>query len=180
MGIDDIIKDIIKKEGGYVDDPKDRGGATKYGITLKTLSNYLHKPCTKKDVENLTIDIASNIYKKTYYYEPRIDLLPEGLQPIVTDMAVNSGPIKAISMLQEVLNTLGYKLGIPDGIIGNNTISTSSRAIRQFGHRLINLLVERRKIFYINIVKNDPTQKRFLNGWLARADSFKEDKNNLA
>lgn len=66
MNVETLIDDIIRREGGYVDDPQDLGGATKYGITQGTLAGYRRNLVTKKDVEALTEAEAREIYRALY------------------------------------------------------------------------------------------------------------------
>lgn len=66
MNAEALLDDILRREGGYVDDPNDLGGATKYGVTLQTLAAYRGKPTTKDDVRELTEDEARAIYRAQY------------------------------------------------------------------------------------------------------------------
>ena len=91
-----IISEIIRREGGYVNHPNDRGGPTKFGVTQKTLSTYLGYSATIEDVKNMTIETAAEIYERSYYTQPRIDSIPEEIQPVVTDASVLYGPKRAI------------------------------------------------------------------------------------
>lgn len=172
MTIDEMIDDILKKEGGYVNHKADKGGPTNFGITQATYAAFLGRPATADNVRNMSKQTARTIYKQNYFLKPKLDLLTVEVQPIIFDIAVNSGPKKAIKMLQEVLDRLGYKVGVIDGIIGNNTAIQSRRAYAAMGDGLINQLVNRRLAFYRNIVKKDPSQKVFLAGWENRANSF--------
>lgn len=158
-----ILMDIIKTEGGYVNHPNDKGGPTKYGITQETLSNWRGRDATIEDVKNLTKDEAFEIYYRLYYQAPNIDALPAAIQPIITDMAVNHGPRKAIRLLQEVIKACGLTIGI-DGICGPGTAKTAAELWRMIGHDMINKLVMRRLAFYDAIVKKDASQKVFLSG----------------
>jgi len=81
--IDQIIKNIIRSEGGYVNDPDDKGGATKYGITKPALSNHLGREVEDIDIINLSHQEAADIYEQHYFHYPRIDELPETLHPIM-------------------------------------------------------------------------------------------------
>lgn len=173
MTIDELIRDVLKHEGGYVNHKNDRGGATNLGITQATLSRYLGRPATILEVKNLTKETATKIYKKNYYYEPRIDLLPDLIEPIIFDISVNSGPSRAIKMLQQVLYDKGYPVGIADGVIGKKTIKYANEWVDMLGLVCINTLVEYRKKFYRKLIVANPTQKVFEKGWMARADSFK-------
>jgi lysozyme family protein len=65
-----MIHDVIRREGGFVDHPADRGGPTKFGITQKTLSRALGRQATTEDVRRLTREIAAEIYRRTYYTNP--------------------------------------------------------------------------------------------------------------
>lgn len=174
MKIEKLIEEVIKKEKGYVNHPADKGGPTKYGITLATLSNYLHKTCTAADVKALTKETAGDIYRAEYFSSVSIDKLPDAIQPMLFDMAVNHGGHNAIRMLQEELTEFDDRIhiGKVDGIIGKLTISATQSVIANHSTLFINRLVNRRLHFYRDIVKNRPSQAVFLNGWETRAKSF--------
>jgi lysozyme family protein len=174
MNIDKMIDDLIKIERGYVDDPQDRGGPTKYGITIKTLDAYTKMKNTQQNIKDLQKVKAALIYKEDFYLEPGIDKLPELIQPFVFDMAVNHGPRTAIKLLQLELINYGLLKDSPDGIIGPETILASQKALAQGWRRFINALVDRRITHYRSIVKFDSSQAKFENGWIARAESFRE------
>ena len=169
--IDKILMDIIKTEGGYVNHPNDKGGPTKYGITQRTLSNWRRQEATIEDVKNLTKDEVFEIYYRRYYLAPNIITLPDALQPIITDMAVNHGPKKAIELLQEVIKACGLTIG-RDGICGPKTVKAAQELWRLIGNDMINKIVNRRLAFYDAIVKANTSQKVFLAGWRNRATSF--------
>jgi lysozyme family protein len=178
--IEKLIADVITKEGGYVDHPNDKGGPTKYGITRKTYADYISNqgngvPPTAAQIKAITKAQAADIYKKLYYTRPNINLLHEAVQPIIFDMAVNSGPERAVTLLQRELTENGYDIGSIDGIIGKKTIAATDKAIADQGHYFINNLVNRRISFYQQIIKNDPSQVVFKNGWIARAESFRPE-----
>ena len=105
---------IMKWEAGYVNDPNDTGGETKYGISKRQYPNL--------DIANLTKEDASEIYKRDYWDKCRCDEIPEFMRLAVFDTAVNCGVVKAIMLLQEVINE------IIDGIIGKKTIKNANRA----------------------------------------------------
>jgi len=170
--IDKIIYEIIAREGGYSDHKADRGGPTKYGVTLATLSSYLGRPATKDDVKALTKHTAFEILYRFYYEVPDIDMLPESIQPIMADMSVNHGPRKSISMLQDVLTTCALNVGPIDGHCGQRTQSAARKCWDDIGNDLINKLVNRRIALYHNIVKDDPSQLKFISGWVNRAELF--------
>ncbi|MDP2357153.1 MAG: glycosyl hydrolase 108 family protein [Beijerinckiaceae bacterium] len=93
----------LKYEGGYVDHPADPGGATNLGVTRATLAKWRGRPVTKADVRALSRDEAAQIYNR-YYWEPcGGPRLPAGVDALVFDWAVHSGPSRAIRALQKVL-----------------------------------------------------------------------------
>ncbi len=172
--IDQMIDDILRREGGYVDDPVDRGGATNWGITIGTLSDWLGRSATKDEVRNLPRETARDIYRQWYYIRPHINVLPPELQPQMFDMAVNHGPSGAVRILQSLVNDLDIPQIQVDGLIGHETRSAvGSLAARLGWERLNNALVDERKSFYRRIIRNDPSQKRFERGWLSRAEEFR-------
>ncbi len=173
--IEQLFKDIIKTEGGYVNHLNDRGGPTKYGITQATLTNHLGRHADENDVKAITKTEAADIYEQHYYHYPRIDQLPQIIQPVMTDMSVNHGPRRAIKLLQQELKDQAYKVGKIDGIIGKKTIKSTEQAVQEQQQKLIDALVERRLLFYKSIIERDPSQKVFWFGWMKRAESFRPD-----
>lgn len=116
----DIIAAIIKREGGekYTNNPADRGGPTKYGITLATLTRWRGYTCNAGDVEALTEAEAYKIYRKVYLEDTGISRIQSvELRAQVLDAAVNHPAVQAIRMLQRAL-------GVPDdGVIGPTTLA---------------------------------------------------------
>lgn len=170
--IDEMIQDVLAKEGGYVDHPADRGGPTKFGITLATLSRYLHRVVSPQEVKDLDITTAKEIYELNYYRMPRIDRLPAPIQPFVFDCAVNHGPKRAIKFVQDVCNDAGFGPLTVDGLVGPKTREEAALCYSRLEDWMLVALVEERQMFYANIVDRDPSQKVFLKGWLNRARSF--------
>ncbi|MEF3075186.1 glycosyl hydrolase 108 family protein [Methylobacter sp. Wu1] len=168
--VDEMISDIIRREGGYSNNKNDHGSYTKFGVTLKTLNSWRGKECSQEDVKALTKQEAAEIYKAEYFYKPKIDKLPQSLQPVVFDMAVNMGPKQAIKTLQFVLfqNTENS-----DGFIGGVTIKKARDVLELIGARMLILqIIEARIKYYRGIVKRDPSQAVFLAGWENRAREF--------
>jgi lysozyme family protein len=170
--VESMINDIIRREGGFVDHPADRGGPTCYGITHKTLARYLGRDVTREDVQNTSRELAAEIYRRAYYLEPRIDSLPSTVRAFLFDSAVNHGPRRAIKLLQQVLNAAGFgKLGI-DGLAGPMTRRQAKKAAEAMGPWLLAALAEERRMFYRLIVERDPSQRVFLKGWMNRVAEF--------
>lgn len=172
MNIDREIDNLIAREGGFVNDPDDRGGATKYGITQATLTNWIAREASADDVKNLDKRTAHEIYYSRYYINPGINALPALIQPVMLDSAVNHGQKKAIKLLQDVLLCHGFDCGKIDGKLGDRTSAAAKEADKQMGNDLLQSIVRRRVITYENIVRNDETQRKFLAGWVKRAESF--------
>ncbi len=167
-----IINDILRREGGFVNDPSDRGGPTNHGITQATLSQYLRRPATIEDVRALTVEQAREIYMRNYYLLPRFDTLPEEIRAQVVDTGVNHGPGTAIKMLQHVINDAGIAVLDVDGRLGPVSRDAAAKAQREMGPYLTNALVVERLAFYERLIQRDPSQRRFRRGWRTRALEF--------
>lgn len=171
--VEEMIDDILRREGGYVDHPEDPGGATNMGITQETLSRYLGRAALKSEVKSLSEDVARDIYERTYYFAPRIDRLPADIQPFIFDCGVNHGPRRAIKFLQSVCNQAGCEPPLSvDGAMGPNTLRGVQWTAAQMGEWFLKALVEERRNFYLAIVQARPSQNVFLNGWLNRVNEF--------
>ena len=155
---DNIFSYILMVEGGYSNNPNDKGGATKYGITENVAKAYGY------DVSSLTKEQAKEIYYKGFYLKNKLDKIASDKVALsIFDWLVNSG-IWAIKKAQLTLCNLGYKVDI-DGIIGRDTLnSLNSVNVNEF----LNEYHRIQKLFYEAIVKNNQSQKVFLNGWLNR------------
>lgn len=107
------INHTLELEGGYVNDPNDSGGVTKYGISKKAYPDL--------DIPNLTLAQAMEIYRRDYWERCKCDYIPDALSVAVFDFAVNSGIKTAIKKLQIALGVTA------DGIIGNQTVGACNR-----------------------------------------------------
>jgi lysozyme family protein len=104
--VESIIDDIIRREGGFVNHPNDRGGPTKYGITAKTLGSWrqLGRVATRSEVAALIKAEAREIYRQRYIVAPGFDAITHAaLQALLVDAGVHSGPRRAVRWLQEAL-----------------------------------------------------------------------------
>jgi len=155
---------LIGIEGGYVNDPTDRGGETKYGISKKA---YPHL-----DIKNLTLDMAKKIYFEDYWKACGADqMLKYEVALELFDTAVNMGPVTAKMFLQEALNLMNrdgrsYPDLNVDGKIGPATLS----AYRACGNDRILLKVLNGLQFcnYKVICEKKPSQEKYFNGWMER------------
>ncbi len=161
-----IIDAIIQVEGGYTNDRVDKGGATKFGITAATLGSFrgYTQPASADDVRQLSVTEAREIYRERYIRKPRFHLIAhDGLRAQLVDDGVLSGPIAAITSLQLAL---GVK---PDGILGPATLAAANAADPAALQRD---LAVARALRLARIVQRDPSQSRFIVGWLTRALGF--------
>ena len=165
------MKKILQFEGGYVNDPDDPGGCTKFGITLSTLRHYRNDVGVDcDDVRSLTTTEAKKIYRERYYENVNIHQLPEPIQGCVMDCGINIGPANAISMMQRTLNNMGCKVK-DDGIIGPNTVNAADVAWKH-SDKFIEIYTQKRVEYYENLVRNNPALNKFLRGWTRRARSW--------
>ncbi len=164
--IDKVLADILQREGWpeYTEHPKDRGGPTKGGITLATLSSWRRRPASKNDLKALTKNEALTIYRRRYVETNGIQKIPDPeLQAQVIDDSVMSGPFLAVKDLQRAVDT------DVDGLIGPNTLD----AIQATGYReSSNSLARVRSLRLAEFVKSHPDQMVFLIGWLRRTLGF--------
>ncbi|WP_245579475.1 glycoside hydrolase family 108 protein [Halonatronum saccharophilum] len=156
-------KVILKYEGGYVNDPIDRGGRTKYGITEETARRAGYDG----DIKGLTLEEAKEIYYKHYWANHNYQKINNPDIVIkVFDQAVNLGPKRANKNLQRAYNVLNKNTITVDGIVGPQTIKAINNY--QYQNYLLHSLNIFQGIFYIKIVEEDESQKRFIRGWLKR------------
>jgi len=172
VSVSNIIQDIIRREGGYVNHPSDKGGPTKYGITQATLSDYLGREVSELDVRDLKVELAEDIYEEKYYRKPKIDRLPEEVQPFLLDACVHHGPDDPILFVQRVCNGAGIAELAVDGVAGPATRAAAHEAQKLMGEVFLKALVEERRNYFLQIVAQDETQKVFLRGWLKRIKEF--------
>ena len=122
-GTETIIEGILRREGGWVDHPADRGGPTKYGITLRTLSRWRGSRAIAEDVRALTKEQARRIYRHLYIEKPGFDRIEDPrLRELVIDCAVHHSPARAVRWLQKAA---GVKV---DGRCGPVTLGAANAA----------------------------------------------------
>jgi len=152
---DEIIEVVLEHEGGYVNDPKDPGGETNYGIAKRSHPDV--------DIKNLTKEGAKKIYKEVYWDKNKVESLPEDLWHIYFDMCVNQGKSRAVKIIQRAVNGKGGSLTV-DGGMGPMTIA----AIGKSNVELDRVRAYRVK-YYADLVTRKPDLERFYFGWFKRA-----------
>lgn len=155
---------ILKWEGGFVDDPLDRGGATNKGITIGTFRNFYGKDATVEQLKHITDEQWLHIFKSGYWDKWKADDIEnQSIADIVVDWAWASGTVTSIKQVQKILGVA------VDGIVGNDTLT----AINIAGQRSLFVKIHNKRIEFVeNIVKRDPSQARFLEGWKNRINSL--------
>ena len=152
---DGALARLLAHEGGYVNDPRDPGGPTKYGITLAVYRASGHPGATAADVQAMTLAEAKAIYRRRYWDALRCDDLPAGIDYAVFDYGVNSGPARAAKALQRLVGVAA------DGRIGPVTLAA---ARRHDAAEIVQRLCEERLAF----LKSLGTWPAFGAGWARR------------
>lgn len=180
--VDMIAAEIVKREGGYVDDPDDPGGATKFGVTIHTMRRLgldLDKDgdVDARDVRRLTVQQAVHIYKRHYFEKPGIARLPEAIQATVFDMYVNSGA-NAVRILQRLLVKFGVRVSV-DGKIGPQTVLASRQVFNMAPDHLADAYGIARRNYYYRIADQRAKSRKYARrrdggkgGWIKRAEEF--------
>ncbi len=181
--VDDIISDMLRREGGYVNDPDDPGGPTKFGITIHTLRR-VRGSATASDVRALTTEEAVEIYKRDYFYGPNIDKLPAPLQASVFDMQVNAGG-NAVKILQQLLSEFGVTVTV-DGALGPQSTEAASHVHDLAGIYLVDAYGIARRNYYFRLADRRPASRKYARtraggkgGWIKRAEEFMQPKYRL-
>jgi lysozyme family protein len=180
--VESIAAEIVRREGGYVNDPDDPGGATKHGVTLGTMKSLgLDVTGDGKvdvaDVKALTPGQAADVYVRHYFRGPKLNLLPEALQPSVFDMQVNAG-INAVRILQRLMAAFGLPLA-DDGIVGPITARTVARGMEIAPDHLVDAYGIARRNYYYRLGDQRPASRKYARarnggkgGWISRAEEF--------
>lgn len=154
MEFEEAFKLVIGHEGGYVNDPQDPGGETKYGISKRAYPN--------ENIKDLTLSRAHEIYRQDYWAAVKADHMPHGVRYPLFDAAVNHGPKAARKMLQRALRV------DDDGIFGPITLNAVARHHNRVADLLRDFQVARLS-YYASIAQHKPRVfARFRRGWLRR------------
>ncbi|HKL06857.1 MAG TPA: holin-associated N-acetylmuramidase [Roseovarius sp.] len=190
QSIPDIAKQIIAREGGFVNDPDDPGGATKYGVTIHTMRRLgldldRDGDVDVGDVRRLSRADAQAIFIEHYFHRPQIDALPVALQASVFDMYVNAGA-NAVKILQRLLNDMGQAVAV-DGVIGPQTIAAVQAAVRAAPDHIADAYGIARRNYYLALADRRPASRKFARtrnggkgGWIRRAEEFIAPRYHLS
>lgn len=166
MSYAEIITDVLKREGWpkFTDDPNDRGGPTRGGITLSMLSKFRKQPVTVEQLKALEEPEARAIYETVFIVEPGfMRIADEEVREYLIDTGVTSSPARAVRYLQRCL---GFAPAQVDGVLGSQT-AAAANAVDPVD--LLLKLIAYRAVKIAAFVQEDPTQLKYLEGWIARA-----------
>ena len=178
----DIAKEIVHREGGYVNDPDDPGGATNFGVTIHTMRRLGldldgNGRVDSRDVRQLTRAQAVDIFIKHYFERPLIAELPPAVQPSVFDMYVNAGS-NAVKILQRLLVDMGYDITV-DGALGPQSIGATRRAMKKAPQHFVDAYGIARRNYYFRLADRRVASRKYARsrsggkgGWIRRAEEF--------
>ncbi|PZX17752.1 putative peptidoglycan binding protein [Palleronia aestuarii] len=190
ISVRQIAEEIVAREGGFVNDPDDPGGATKFGVTIGTLRQLGvdldgDGDVDIRDVHLLDQKHACDIFIRHYFERPRIALLPEPLQASVFDMYVNSGA-NAVKILQRLLCDMGHSISV-DGVIGPQTQKACCTASSDAPEHLCDAYGIARRNYYYSLGDRRGSLRKFARrrdggkgGWIRRAEEFISKEYHLS
>jgi lysozyme family protein len=182
----DAITKVLQHEGGYVNNPKDRGKRTNYGVTQAVYEQFIGRKLIGSDTDapkgqpmeeaesvmrNMPIGNAIAVYKQLYWDKIQGDKIRKySIAAAIFDQSINRGNVAAVKQAQRVLkNVFNYPLA-EDGVVGSATITALNTVDEA---KFLNSYLQESILAYNKIVQNNPTQSVFLNGWLKRVESLR-------
>lgn len=162
-----VLDLVLEHEGGFVDHPADPGGATNLGVTIANFRRYVKPGGTVADLKALTRAQAKTVYERQYWDAVRGSQLPSGVDYSVMDYGVNSGPKRAVKLLQRLVGVE------QDGVIGPDTL----RAVRDVSPLT---LVQQYNDARLAWLRRLPTWKTFGKGWENRVNAVRKVASEMA
>lgn len=182
QSIQSIADEIIAREGGFVNDPDDPGGATQYGVSLRALRGLGRDingdgAIDVDDIRSLSRADARDLFILHYFQRPKIAALPDTLHPVMFDAHVHMGR-QSVVILQRLLQQLGHGIA-DDGLIGPQTAQATATANRANPTLFQDSYSIERRIFYFRLGDQRPALRKYIRrqsggkgGWITRAESF--------
>ena len=187
--VEEVAAQIVAREGGYVNDPDDPGGATNYGVTIGTMKSLgldLNKDrrVDATDVRMLTRAQAQQIFVEHYFRRPRLSDLPPAVQASVFDMYVNAGT-NAVKILQRLVARMGFS-ATADGVIGPQTVAAAHDAAAAAPDHFADAYGIARRNYYYALADQRPASRKYARsksggkgGWITRAEEFISPRYHL-
>ena len=187
--VEEVAAQIVAREGGYVNDPDDPGGATNYGVTVGTMKSLgldLNKDgrVDANDVKMLTRAQAQQIFVEHYFRRPRLAELPPVVQASVFDMYVNAGA-NAVKILQRLVARMGFAASA-DGVIGPRTLAAAHDAAAAAPDHFADAYGIARRNYYYSLADQRPASRKYARsksggkgGWITRAEDFIQPRYHL-
>lgn len=144
------IDELLLQEGGYVNDPQDKGGETKYGISKRSFPHV--------DIASLTVEEAKEIYRQVYWQFESVE--SQAVANKLLSMSVHFGLSTAVRLLQNILRVTS------DGIFGPKSLAATNG---MYPAMLLQELRIASAVRYATIVSKDTSQLKYINGWMRRA-----------
>ena len=176
MGVEELIEELIEREGGYVSHPADKGGPTRFGITEAVARAHGYAGA----IANLPREEAASIYRRLYWLRPRFDQVADRAPRVAAelfDTGANMGPAVATTFLQRALTALNragkdYPDLTPDGRLGPATLAALDAFLEARGRKggeivLLRALEALQGERYLRLAEKRPANEAFLYGWLA-------------
>lgn len=175
-----------KWEGGYSDDEFDAGGATKYGVSFAFLSDLsksqrnrdtlermgIPLPITVATIKSLSYDQAQALFRWQFWLPLHCNDFPLRVAVVLYDAAVNCGLRMGVKFVQRGCNAAGWTPPlVDDGLIGPKSTDAFLHAEQP---AMIDAAIDARDAYYHAIVRNKPTQQKFLRGWLNRTKDLRK------
>ena len=155
-------------EGGWANDPDDRGGATMMGVTIATFRRFFGAERTTEELRQITEEQWRKVMKSFWDNCKGDEIRNQSIAEIFADWHINAG----VYAIKRVQKTFGLKI---DGIVGNQTLAALNR---EDSAVVFDRIKNSRISYYRAIVDANPSQKKFLNGWLRRTYSFEFHDNS--
>ena len=157
---DNVLKLVLKDEGGFVNDPRDPGGMTNLGVTQRVWEAFIGRPVSEAEMLALTPAEVAPLYRANYWNRVKCDQLPPGVDYAVMDFAVNSGTNRSAKTLQQACGV------DDDGVIGPETLQAVASVNPG---SLIDAVCDLRLAFLQSL----PSFETFGDGWSARVARVK-------
>jgi len=156
---DAFITEVLRNEGGYVNDPTDKGGETNFGISKRSFPN--------EDIRLMTKDRAIEIYKEKYWNSLYNEIILKELAFKLFDIGINIGVTTAVKKLQVMISShrpIEDDRLIIDGSFGPKTLKALNEDILS----PLGVFVHHLEGYYEGIVNRNKSQKKFMKGWMKR------------